>query len=135
MAYSVYSYPSAYPDTGMLTLYAGTSRENAEPVLSMIRQEIDALLKEGLHPGEFQQAVAQLRGGYTLGLESTSSRMSSIGRSLLLRGRVKTEDEVLSAIDAVTPEDVVRVAKASLDAQCSAALVGNDVEGISLAFL
>ena len=132
MAYSVYSYPSHYPHTGMLTIYAGTSEVHAPKVLEMIRQEIDGLLEKGIGEEEFRQAVAQLRGGYTLGLESTSSRMSSIGRGKLLIGRAKTEEEVLAAIDAVRLEDVLQVARNALSAPCSSALVGSRAEEISL---
>lgn len=131
MAYSVYSYPSHYPHTGMLTIYAGTSEAHAPKVIEMIRQEIDLLLNQGIEEEEFQQAVAQLRGGYTLGLESTSSRMSSIGRGKLLFGRAKSEEEVLAAIDAVKREDVLRVAQNALSSKYSTALVGSNAEALS----
>lgn len=133
MAYSVYSYPSHYPHTGLFTIYAGTSVEHAPRVIEMVRQEIDLVLKEGVGEEEFRTAVAQLRGSYTLGLESTSSRMSSIGRGKLLFGRAKSEEESLAAIDAVKREDVLRVAAAALNAPCSSALVGSRAEEISKA--
>jgi predicted Zn-dependent peptidase len=124
MAYSVYSYPSMYPGSGMFTIYAGASPENAEEVLNQISNEIRLLLGKGVDDREFDQAREQLKGGYILGLESASSRMSSIGRSKLLLDRALSEEEVLAAIAAVTREDVMRVARDVLAEPCSAALVG-----------
>ncbi len=124
MAYSVYSYPTLYPGSGMFTIYAGSSPENAEKVLGQIASELKLLLEEGIDEREFTQAREQLKGGYILGLESASSRMSSIGRSKLLMNRALSEDEILARIAEVTQEDVMRVARQILEQPCSVALVG-----------
>lgn len=130
MAYSVYSYPTSLPGCGLLTVYAGTSSQHVEKVLEQLRKETARLLEGGITPEEFATAREQLKGGYILGLESSSSRMSNIGRSLLLLGRVKTEDEVLAAIAKVTPDDVMRVAADSLLKPHGAAVVGRDAEEV-----
>ncbi|MCL1963668.1 MAG: insulinase family protein [Firmicutes bacterium] len=130
MAYTVYSYPSAYPGCGIYTLYAGTSPQHAEKVLSMLREEVRRVLDGGLNMEEFVKAREQLKGGYILGLESASSHMSSIGRGELLLRRVQSEDEVIEKINTVTPEDVLRVAKSLLDHPNAASLVGRDVDKI-----
>jgi len=84
----------------------------------------DACLGAG--EAEFAQAREQLKGGYILGLESASSRMSAIGRGKLLRNRALSEEEVLSRIASVTPEDVTRIARQILTRPCSIALVGRN---------
>jgi predicted Zn-dependent peptidase len=104
LAYSVYSYPSLYTDTGMLTVYAGMAVEQGEAVAALIKEEIEKLLKGGIPEEEFAMSKNQLRGGYILGSESTSNRMNAIGKSLLLQGKTRTQDEVLDLIAAVTPE-------------------------------
>ena len=124
MAYSVYSYPTLYPGTGMFTLYAGTSPENAARVAGQIGEETALLLREGISQTEFAQAREQLKGGYILGLESASSRMSAIGRRKLLLGAAQNEEEILSCIAQVTRDDVFRVAQSILTQPCSASLVG-----------
>ena len=130
MAYSVYSYPAAYPGCGLYTLYAGTSPQHAGAVLSMLREEVQKVLDDGLTMEEFVKAREQLKGGYILGLESASSRMSSIGRSELLLRRVQSEDEVIEKINSATPEDVLRVAKSLLDHPNAAAIVGRDADAV-----
>ena len=86
------------------------------------------LLKDGMTPQEFASAKAQLRGSFVLGLESSSGRMQSIGRSMLLLDRIKDPDEQLQKIDQVTLEDVLRVGAVVLEAKPSAAIVGKQAE-------
>ena len=74
---------------------------------------------------ELQRAISQLKGNYILGLESSSSRMSALGRGRLLYGRILEVQDVLDAIKAVRREDVLRVAQQVLTSRnMSAALVG-----------
>ena len=123
MAYSVYSYPSYYTATGMLVIYAGTSKENAPAVLGMIDEEIDRLVKEGVSRDEFEKTRAQIRGSYVLGLESASARMNTLGRRMLLLGNTQTEDEMLDKLNAVQYDEVNRVMREVLTSQRSWATV------------
>jgi len=79
---------------------------------------------------EFLSAKAQLRSGYVMGLESSSGRMQSIGRSLLLRNEIKSPEEILEKIDAVTPEMVLELADKILSAKPCAAVVGKNATKI-----
>lgn len=130
MAYTVYSYPSAYPGCGMFTLYAGTSQQHVKRVLEMLREEVQRVLEAGITQEEFSKSREQLKGGYILGLETPSSRMSNIGRSELLLRRVQSENEVIDRINAVTIDDVHRVAKAILTHENAASAVGRDADTI-----
>ena len=130
MAYSVYSYPSMMPGCGMLTVYAGTSQQHLEKVLGQIRGETARVMDAGVSADEFSMAKEQLKGSFILGLESSSARMSNIGRSLLLLGHVRTEDEVLEAIMNVTPEKMMQVASESLLKPHGAAIVGRGASQI-----
>ena len=130
MAYSIYSYQSAQEGHGTFHIYAGVSPKNAARVLSEIDRQRELLLMGGLTEKEFTEAKKQLRIGYLMGLESPSSRMSALGRRLLILGDVREEDEVLRQIDAVTPEDVMRTAHAVLEAPPCLTAVGNGAEMI-----
>ncbi len=132
LAYSVYSYPGAYTDCGMLTVYAGTSPENAETVGAMLREEAGRMARDGLTQREFVMGREQLKAGYILGLESTSSRMQSIGRRLLLLDQTRTETEVIDRINALTVESVNALARELLSAPCAVALVGKDVDKLKI---
>ncbi|MDR2504704.1 MAG: insulinase family protein [Oscillospiraceae bacterium] len=135
MAYSVYTYPSMMPGIGMMTVYAGTSQQHVEQVLSQLRGETARLIADGVSADEFQMAKEQLKGGFILGLESSSARMSNIGRSLLLLDHVRTETEVLDAIAKVTPEQMMRVAGECVLAPHSATIVGRAAERVPAEWL
>ena len=127
-AYSVYSYPSTYANCGTMSIYAGTSPEMAQDVIDALHAEIHKLLEGGVTDEEFVMAKDQLKVSYVLGLESSSSRMSSIGRSKLMRGRAIDPQDVVRKIEAVTKEDVERVMRRILTQPCAAALVGRNVD-------
>ena len=127
-AYSVYSYPSTYTNCGTMTIYAGTSPELAQDVIDALHAEIRKLLEDGIHDEEFIMAKDQLKVSYMLGLESSSSRMSSIGRSKLLRGHAVDPKDVVRKIEAVNKEDVERVTQRILTKKCAASLVGRNVD-------
>lgn len=131
-AYSVYSFPSAYANCGTFSVYAGTSPETAQRVADELHAQIKALLDGGVTDEEFAMAKDQLRVSYVLGLESSSSRMSSIGRNKLLRGEAIDPEEVVRRIEAVTKEDVQRVMRRTFGAPCAAAAVGRNVEKLRL---
>ncbi|MBE5801305.1 MAG: insulinase family protein [Clostridiales bacterium] len=128
MAYSVYTYTGSYQGVGVFNIYAGTTPENGETVLREIQEQLRIFLKESISEKEFLSAKAQLRGGYVLGLESSSGRMQSIGRGMLLNGRMRTPEETLAKIDAVTPEKVMEVARRVLSNAPCAAFVGSKAE-------
>jgi predicted Zn-dependent peptidase len=110
LAYSVYSYRSALEDTGTFAVYAGTAPERAPEVLSIIDAELDRLGAERcLAPDELERAKGHFKGQMALGLESSSARMERIGRSEVTMGEIQSVDEMVAAIDAVTPDDIARV--------------------------
>jgi predicted Zn-dependent peptidase len=101
-------------------------------VRELIRLEADKVLREGLTPQEFDQARAQLKGSYILGLESTASRMNALGRRKLLLGNEQTEEQVIAKIDAITYDSVMDVTRKILSAEPSCALVGKGAEGLEV---
>jgi predicted Zn-dependent peptidase len=110
LAYSVYSYRSALEDTGTFAVYAGTAPERAPEVLSIIDAELDRLSADRcLAPAELERAKGHFKGQMALGLESSSARMERIGRSEVTSGEVQSVDDMVAAIDAVSPEDIARV--------------------------
>ncbi|MBE5799924.1 MAG: insulinase family protein [Clostridiales bacterium] len=131
-AYSVYSYPSTYANCGTMTIYAGTSPELAQDVIDALHHEIQRLMEDGVTDEEFAMAKDQLKVSYVLGLESSSSRMSSIGRSMLMRGRAIDPDDVVKKIEAVTKADVEHVIQSVLTKPCAASVVGRNVDQLKV---
>ena len=124
LAYSVYSYPNAYTDTGMLSVYAATNPDAAETVKNMILEEADAIARDGITPQEFTMAREQLKASYILGLESTSARMQSAGRRMLLLGNTRTESEIIERINALDLDAVNALIRDVLTAPYAIATVG-----------
>ena len=130
LAYSVYSYPNTYKGVGTFGLYAGVSPKNAELVLKEIRAELQKFVDEGITEKEFRDSITQLRAGYLMGLESPGARMQGLGRSTLLRGKPLSHEATLNAIEAVTMEKVMEVAREVLTQQPCIAIVGKGAEQV-----
>jgi len=132
LAYSVYSYPNTYKGVGTFSLYAGVSPKNAELVLNEIRAELKKFVDEGITEKEFRDSVTQLRSGYLMGLESPGARMQGLGRSTLLRGKPLSHEATLAAIEAVTMDKVMEVAREVLTAEPCIAIVGKGAESVKV---
>ena len=128
MAYTIYTYSGAYSHIGCLNLYVGTNPENGETVIREIQEELRKWKAEPMSEKEFLSAKAQLRSGYVMGLESSSGRMQSLGRGMLLQNELRSPEEVLAKIEAVTPERVMAVAEKVLQSVPAAAVVGQNAQ-------
>lgn len=106
LAYSIFSYHSAYSDHGTLAIYGGTSDEQMAEMQQVILQLLKELKNGGITEEEITDSKEQLKGSLMLGLESTSARMSRNGRHELLLGTHQTYEEVLTQIDLVSLEKV-----------------------------
>jgi len=125
LAYSVYSYPSSYCSAGIFTIYAGMKPSQAEEVVKLAVEEIINIKNNGITIDEFKQSKDQLKGNYILGLESTSSRMSALGKSELLLNKVFSPSEIIAKIDKVKIDDVVQIINQVFNLDCiCAAVVG-----------
>jgi predicted Zn-dependent peptidase len=110
-AYSVYSFLSAYADAGYVGVYVGTSPQWVPEVVDVSLAEIDRLCRDGLDSEELVRTRNQMKGSVLLSLETSDSRMYRLARNELYFGRDVPLAEVATAIDAVTNDDVVRVAR------------------------
>ncbi len=110
LVYTVFSYHSSYHDTGLFCVYAGLTRENVNQVLEIVMNELDDLRVNGIGEEELRRAKDQLKGGFLLSLENVNSRMSRLAKSELYLGRITTPDEVVSRLQAVSADQIKRVA-------------------------
>jgi predicted Zn-dependent peptidase len=110
LAYSVFSYRSAYEETGAFAVYCGTAPEHVEEVLGLLRGELARVVADGgISPRELDNAKGHLAGSMALSLESSASRMHRIGRAELTLGEIPTIDEVVAQVEQVDAHDVARV--------------------------
>ena len=111
LCYSIYSYGAGHADTGLFCLYTALNRDTEAKALATIRQVVDQLRQEGPTQEELTRAREQSKANVMMGLESTQSRMSHAGRSLLFSGEILTPEQIIAAYDAVTREDVIALAQ------------------------
>jgi predicted Zn-dependent peptidase len=124
LAYSVYSHPTAFEDSGYLTIYCGTAPKRAREALQVIDDVVASVLADGVTEAELAVAAGYLEGSMLLGLEDSGGRMGRLGRSLMQRGGITTIDEHVARLRAVTTEDVSRVLHRVLDTPRALAAVG-----------
>ena len=133
LAYSIYSSQTLYEDCGELGIFASTSTENIQEVYKSILEEIELIRNEYISPQEIHESKEQLKGSYMLDLESTSSRMMSNGKNMLMRNKVDDEQDIIDYINAVEYDDVVKIIKKVFNTEnMGVCIVGKDVENINL---
>lgn len=124
LAYSIWSERVSYQETGSICVMAGTAPEHLGEVLRITLGEIDRLAEGGITGRELDIAKGNLRADMLLSLEDSGSRMSWLGSSLLLYGEVRSVEDLLARIDAVSTDDVRHVAEELAGAPKSLCVVG-----------
>jgi predicted Zn-dependent peptidase len=111
LAYSVGAGGSAFSDVGIFTIYAGTSPEHLDEVLDLSLEEMRRVVNESVPEEELKLAKDQALSSILLGLESSSARVSALSRQEIIHGRRITPAESMEKLEAVTPDDMQRVAR------------------------
>jgi predicted Zn-dependent peptidase len=129
MAYAVYSFGSQYTDTGQIGLYVGTREENLDDCLTIAVEQIEDIAAGNLKPDELERAKENLKGRILLSMESTSNRMSRLGKSLSTDTELLSLDRIIAEIDGVEAEGLAELAGMLLASErLSAAGIGPDEE-------
>jgi predicted Zn-dependent peptidase len=110
LAYSVYSYLSEYSDAGQVGLYVGTREENLATCLEIAVAELEDLAEGNVRDDELTRAKENLKGRLLLSLESTSTRMTRLGKATATGMPLLQVDEIVRRLEAVTADDVARLA-------------------------
>lgn len=125
LCYTVYSYVSDHSDAGLLGIYAGLNREQEDAALDTIRSIVTELADHGPTQEELDRVREQVKASVLMGTESIQSRMSHLGTSTLLYGRVREIEEVMGLYDAVTVEQLRDLAQEIfIPSQASLSAVG-----------
>ena len=125
MAYSVYSFASQYSDAGQIGLYVGTREDNLVECLEIAARELGDVASGNVGASELERAKDNLKGRMLLSMESTSNRMSRLGKALVTGTELLDLDELIERIDAVSAADVGDLAADLLRAdRLSAAGIG-----------
>ncbi|MBE5752950.1 MAG: insulinase family protein [Clostridiales bacterium] len=126
LAYSVYSYVSAYEECGTLNLYAGVNAENARSAYDAINAVVDNLKKNGITDAEFSRSREQMKSSMFFANESTSSQMILYGKYMLQNNKIFDFSEKMERINSMKKDDVLETIELVFkDDRKSVALVGN----------
>ncbi len=105
LCYTIFAQAGAYEDTGLTTIYAGTSAAQIEELAHVTMDEMKRAASD-MTAAEVARARAQMKAGLLMGLESPSNRAERLARLLSIWGRIPGIDETIERIDAVTTGDV-----------------------------
>ena len=124
LAYSVFTSHTAYSDSGMVSLYVGTTPRHLGEVRTLVADQLDAVQSDGITDEELEVAVGYLSGSTVLALEDPGTRMARLGAGELTRRGVVPIADTLDGFAHVTHEDVVRVAQRVFGGPSSTVAVG-----------
>ena len=123
LCYSISAHASSFADGGVFDVYTGTGEREMEELIPALVAELRGA-RALPTPAEVRRAKAQMRAGLLMSLESTNARMDALGGNLLVFGRDITPEEVSAKVEAVTAEDIVRVAGRILSGKPTLAALG-----------
>ena len=133
IAYSIYSDLNPMRDTGVLSVFAGTSTARALETIDLILAEFAKLKQNPLDDEELNRAKDQLKGNILMGLESSNSRMANLARQEIYFGRFFSAEQVIARVDMVTAEAVQAMAQQLFDPNRIAVTLLGRLDGIKLA--
>ncbi|MCV2868022.1 insulinase family protein [Defluviimonas sp. WL0002] len=134
LCYSIYAQAGSYDETGMITVYAGTSAEEIGELCNLTMDELKRAADD-MTEAEVARARAQLKAGLVMGLESPTSRAERLARYTSIWGRVPRLEETVEKIEAVTTANVRDFSGRMVEGAAALALYGPVTEAPRLELL
>ena len=132
LAYAIFSELNSYRDTGLMSVYAGTSLDTATQVIQSTLEEFRKLRDVPLDAEELRRAKDHLKGATLLALEGTGQRMNSLARYHVYFNRHFTAKDLIALLEKVTPQDVQELAREFFQPERIAASVVGNLNGFQL---
>jgi predicted Zn-dependent peptidase len=132
LVYSIFSELNPFRDTGLLSVYAGASRESAPKVVQSIVNEFRELKNNSISEEELKRAKDQLKGSLMLSLESSTARMSNLARQEMYYDHFVSMDEIIERIQVVTIEDLIQSANELFQPELIAVTVLGNLNGLKI---
>ncbi len=115
LAYMVRSGADSYRDTGYFYIRAGLDAKNIKRAINVSKQEMEKILEKGVTDRELKDAKTHIRGGLALAMEDSSAQASWYAKEILFHDKIRTPEERLLEIEAVTNENIKTVADKLFD--------------------
>jgi predicted Zn-dependent peptidase len=123
LVYTVQSSAASYRDSGVFQIYAGTGEKEVAELVPVMCDELCKITRD-LNDAEIKRAKAQIKAGLMMGLESTSNRCERLANQMLIYGAPLSAIDVCARIDAVTKDDLLRVASTILQSKPTLTALG-----------
>ncbi len=111
LAYSVYSYLSSYLDTGIFSIYVGTSVQKVAQTLNLVRELMREIAQKGLTAEELSSVKSNIKGNLKISSDDSESRMASLAKAEIFYNQPVMVDEICRGVDAVTGAEVQAMAR------------------------
>ncbi len=132
LAYAVFSDLNPYRDTGVFSVYAGTSVQTVPQVIGSILHELRDLRDNLISEEELRRGKDSLKGSLMLGLESTGSRMSNLARQEIYFERYMNMDELIQRIESVNAEEIREIAQDTFHTEKIALTALGNLNGLKI---
>lgn len=128
LVYTVYSFINAHSMSGLFGIYAGTTRQELQQVIPVVAEEIQKIKTQDVSDEELKRAKTQFKASMLMGLESSSTTSEIYARQMLVFNRIIPTEEMVAKIEAVSKEDIKRIACRIFESKPTYTLVG-DIAG------
>ena len=125
LVYSVYSFSNSHISSGMMGIYAGTTKDELPILMPVLCDEIKKVCNEKITPLELHRAQIQMKSTILMAMESSSSVSEVLARQHLIYNRVIPIKEMVDNIESITPEDILNTAQHVFSTTPSYSLVGS----------
>jgi predicted Zn-dependent peptidase len=136
LVYSIFSMLNLHQDAGALVVYAAMAPSNASKVIDLTLKEFRKLRDQLVPSQELKRSKEYIKGSIMLSLESSSSRMTHLAQQLIYFGRFYELEEILDAVDRVTPREIRNLANKIFDSSYMTMTVlgrnGADLKSVSI---
>ncbi len=125
LAYSIYSYPSNYSDTGAYSIYIGTGKNKIGQCFEALQSQTEYMVTQGITSEELERTQRLIKASMYLGLESVMNRMSRLGKSAIMYDQIVSPEEAIDRVMQVNKQQIKDLAVKLLGNQpISAAAIG-----------
>jgi predicted Zn-dependent peptidase len=132
LAYAVGAGASVFTDAGVFNIYAGTSPAQLDEVIDLSLAELRRAVREPVSEDELRLVKDQAVSSILLGLESSSMRAGTLARQEIIHRSYFSPDEVIRRLEAVTPEEMQQIARASFTSDALALAALGDLNGFRI---
>lgn len=129
LSYSTGAYNSSYLDTGLFSLYAGTSHDNLEQVYDLLLEEKDKICK-AITADELERCKAQIKSSIIMAQENPAYKAEEIGKSIAIYGEYDPPEKTMEYINATTESDIVGMAQRVFTSKMSLSVVTDNRDRI-----